>query len=79
MKQLGVNYLEAYSPVFKLIYDRAMLTLISLKDRHTKYVDFLLAYIQAKVVMNIHGYPHNIWFLKGHPREWVIPFMVLEK
>ena len=44
-QQWGVNYLEAYYLVFKWIYVRSMLTLISFKALYTKYVDFLLAYI----------------------------------
>ena len=39
-QQWGVNYLEVYYPLFKCVYTRYVLTLISLKDLHTKYVEF---------------------------------------
>ena len=27
-------------------------------------------------VINLHGYPNNIWVLGVHPREWAIPSLV---
>ena len=58
MQKLGVDYWETQSPVVNWVYVRSMLTLIILRELHTKSLDFVLAYIQADVktyiFMEIH-------------------------
>ena len=40
MHQWGVNYWETYSPVVYWVYVRSIITLIILRDLHTKSVVF---------------------------------------
>ena len=70
---MGVNYWETYSPVVNWMSVRAMLTLIILRDIHTKSVDFVLDYTQSGVKSEIFmELPIGFGIEGAHPREWVI-------
>ena len=52
---------------------RAMLILSTIRDLHTKLVDFLLDYTQADVKTGIFMEPPIGFGFEGyHPTEWVI-------
>ena len=53
MQQWGVNYWETYSPVVNWMSFRAIITLIILRELHTKSVDFVMAYNQTDVKQEI--------------------------
>ena len=70
MKQLGLNYLETYSPVVKWISVRDMLTLVILRYLHTNYVDFVLVYTQVDVKSEIFMEFIIVFGIEGsHQRE----------
>ena len=49
MQQFGVNYWYTYSLVVNWMSSRTVLALIILRNIHTNYVDFFLAYTQVDV------------------------------
>ena len=53
MHQWVLNYLETYYPVDNWMSVRSMLTLIIIRELHTKSVDFVLAYTQVDVKLEI--------------------------
>ena len=56
-----------------LVSFRAMLTLIILQKHHTKSVDFVLAYTNSGVKLEIYvEIPLGLVVDGYHPREWVI-------
>ena len=54
MQEKGVNYWETYSPVVEWMKVRIMLTLASIENLHTKSIDFVLAYPQADLDVDIY-------------------------
>ena len=49
MEKWRMNYCETYSPVVNWMSVRAIITMINLRELHTKLVDFALAYTQVDV------------------------------
>ena len=54
MQEKGINYWETYSPLVKWMSVRIMLTLAAIENLHTKSVDFVLAYPQANLDVDIY-------------------------
>ena len=54
MQEKGINYWETYAPVVQWMSLRIMLTLAAIENSHTKSIDFLLAYPQADVDVDIY-------------------------
>ena len=73
MQQWGVIYWDTYSLVVNWMSVRSMLTLIILRDIHTKLIYFVLAYTQIDVKTDIFVELSIGFGVEGvHPREWVI-------
>ena len=53
IQQWGVNYWDTFCPVVNWMSLRSMLTIIIIRELHTKSVDFFLAYTQADVKTEI--------------------------
>ena len=56
-QQWGVNYFETYAPVVAWATVWTMLILSKLHNLHTRSIDFVLAYPQAKIKTNVHLHP----------------------
>ena len=54
MKEKVINYWEIYAPVVQCMSDRIMLTLASIEKLHTKSIDFVLAYPQVYLGVDIY-------------------------
>ena len=54
MQEKGINYWEMYAPVVQWMSVRIMLTLAAIKNLHTKSIDFVLAYPQAELDVDIY-------------------------
>ena len=54
MQEKGINYWETYAPVVQWMSVRIMLTLAAIKNLHTKSIDFVLAYPQADLDVEIY-------------------------
>ena len=73
LQQWKVNYWYIYSPVFKLVYFKESITLIILRNLHTKSVDLGLAYTQADVKLEKFIEPPILFGVEGsHPIELII-------
>ena len=55
MQEKGINYWETYAPVVQWMVNRIMLTLAVIKKLHTKSIDFVLAYAQVNLDLDIYG------------------------
>ena len=53
MQEKGINYWEKYAPVLQWMSIRIMLTLAGIENLHKKSIDFVLAYPQANLDMDI--------------------------
>lgn len=53
MQQWGVNYWETYAPVVNWISVQTLLAIASIHQLETRLVDFLLAFLQANLDVNI--------------------------
>ena len=53
MQEKGIKYWETYAPVVQWMSVRIMLTLSVIENLHTKSIDFVLAYPQANLDMDI--------------------------
>ena len=54
MQEKGINYWETYAPVVQWMSVRIMLTLAAIENLHTKSIDFVLAYPQANLDVDIY-------------------------
>ena len=54
MQEKGINYWETYSPIVQWMSVRIMLILSAIQNLHTKSIDFVLAYPQADLDMDIY-------------------------
>ena len=54
MQEKGINYWETYAPVVQWMSVRIMLTLAAIENLHTKSIDFVLAYPQADLDVDIY-------------------------
>ena len=54
MQEKGINYWEMYAPVVQWMSVRIMLTLTAIENLHSKSIDFLLAYPQADLDVDIY-------------------------
>ena len=54
MQEKGINYWEKYAPVVQWISVSIMLTLAAIENLHTKSIDFVLAYPQADIDVDIY-------------------------
>ena len=76
MQQWGVNYWETYSPVVNWMSVRLMLTLSILYKLETKSIDFVLAYPQAPLDVEIFSeLPQGFHTLPGEDRRNTILFI----
>ena len=53
MQEKGINYWETCSPVVQWMSVRIMLTLAAIENLHTKSIDFVIAYPQADLDVDI--------------------------
>ena len=53
MQEKGIDYWETYAPVVQWTSVRIMLTLAAIKNLHTKSINFVLAYPQADLDVDI--------------------------
>ena len=54
MQEKGINYWETYAPVVQCMSVRIILTLAAIENLHTKLIDFVLAYPQADLDVDIY-------------------------
>ena len=54
MQYKGINYWETYAPVVQWMSVRIMLTQVAIEHLNTKSIDFVLAYPQANLDMDIY-------------------------
>ena len=54
MQEKSINYWETYDPVVQCMRVRIMLTLEAIENLHTKSIDFVLAYPQANLDVDIY-------------------------
>ena len=54
MREKRINYWETYAPVVQWMSVRIMLTLAAIENLHTKSIDFVLAYPQADLDVDIY-------------------------
>ena len=54
MQEKGINYWETYAPVVKWMSVGIILTLATIENLHTKSIDFVLAYTQANLDVDIY-------------------------
>ena len=54
MQDKGINYWETYAPVVQWMSVGIMLTLAAIKNLHTKSIDFILAYPQVDLDVDIY-------------------------
>ena len=54
MQEKGINYWETYAPVVQWMSVRIMLTLAAIENLHTKSIEFVLAYPQADLDVDIY-------------------------
>ena len=54
MQEEGINYWETYALVVQWMSVRIMLTLAAIENLHTKSIDFVLAYPQANLNVDIY-------------------------
>ena len=54
MQEKGIQYCETYAPVVQWMNVRIMLTLAAMENLYTKSIDFVLAYPQANIDVDIY-------------------------
>ena len=54
MQEKGLNYWETYAPVLQWMSVRIMLTLAAIENLHKKPIEFVLAYPQADIDVDIY-------------------------
>ena len=54
MQEKGINYWETYAPAVKWMSVRIMLTLAAIENFHTKSIDFVPAYPQVNIDVDIY-------------------------
>ena len=54
MQGKGINYWETYAPIVQWMSVRIILTLAAIENLHTKLIDFVLAYPQADLEVDIY-------------------------
>ena len=54
MQERGINYWETYAPVVQWMRVRIMLTLAAMENLHSKSIDFVLAYLQGNLDVDIY-------------------------
>ena len=54
MQDKCINYWETYAPVVQWMSVRIMLTLAAIENLHTKPIEFVLAYPQADLAVDIY-------------------------
>ena len=54
MQEKGINYWETYASVVQCMSIIIMLTLAAIENLHTKSIDFVLAYPQADLDVDIY-------------------------
>ena len=54
MQEKGINYWETYAPVVQWMSVRIMLKLAAIENLHTKSIEFVLAYPQANIDVDIY-------------------------
>ena len=72
-QEFGVNYYETYSPVVNWFSCRLLLIHALINKWHTRQIDFVLAYPQAKIEHPLYmKFPHGITTKLGSKRSHVL-------
>ena len=69
MQQWGVSYWETYSPVVNMLTVRLLLALCNIPGLHSKSIDFVLAFPQADLDVNIWMELHMGIVVGSHESE----------
>jgi hypothetical protein len=72
----GMNYFETYAPVVTWFAIRLLIILVILFSRTAKQVDFIMAYPQAPIEMDMYmELPHGIETRYGNSRDYVLKLL----
>ena len=59
MQERGIKYWETYAPVVQWMRVRIMLTLAEIENLHSKSIDFVLAYPQGDLDVDIYRWSYH--------------------
>ena len=76
MQEKGINYWGTYAPVVQWMSVRIRLTLEAIKHLHTKSIDFVLAYPQANLDVEIYKELPQVFNVEPESRRY---FLNLQK
>ena len=73
MQEWGVDYWEIYAPVVNWLCVRALLILSVIHNYHSRSIDFLLAFPQAKLEEDVFmEFPAGIEYPDGSRKQYVL-------